>query len=62
MKGIGMFTGRIYESDERRTAQECVLCITDKQADDEEQIRIRYTELRIRCQDCYGCPEAQKML
>lgn len=59
MKRLGMYTGHIYdESDE--LPEECCMCITDEEANDEAYIRRHIAINFIGCRTCLACPIAMK--
>ena len=60
MKGVGLYTGRIYDNKEREHAQECCHVVTDKQASDEKYLRDMHMDDLLFCILCCGCPEAKK--
>lgn len=60
MKRLGKFSGKIYEYDEIKTIEECCLCITDEQANDEEFISNYRSKSLLDCIGCNGCPLSNK--
>ncbi|WP_099467785.1 hypothetical protein [Konateibacter massiliensis] len=61
MKRLGMFSGKIY-SEEDKTMNECSLCITEKQANDNEYISKKKEENLSKCGGCFGCPMSNMMI
>ncbi len=60
MKGLGMFSGRVYHDDESRlNAKECCHVITDEQADDEAWIAKQHAIDIMECINCMGCDESR---
>lgn len=59
MKRLGKYTGKIYTEDKIFNMEECGVCITDEQAEDEEWISIHHLSDLIECIKCCGCPTAQ---
>lgn len=60
MKRFGKYSGRIYEENEVYTMEECGVCITDKQAKDEEWVSKHHVDDLMECITCCGCPLAQR--
>lgn len=60
MKGLGFYTGKIYDDDQRHSAKECCHCITDQQASDDEWIREQHLKDIASCLFCNGCPESNR--
>ena len=56
MKRLGKLTGRIYEENEIYDMEECGICITDEQANDEKWIKQHHTKDLTDCDNCRGCP------
>lgn len=60
MKRLGKYSGQIYEEKEVSTMEECGVCITDEQANDEEWIKVHHVGDLVDCLGCGGCPMSQK--
>lgn len=60
MKGLGMFTGRVYTEEQRHKAEECCHVITDQQAEDTSWLKVQHVNDLCHCLFCNGCPESQK--
>lgn len=60
MKRLGKYSGRIYEESEVSTMEECGVCITDEQANDEQWIKSQHARDLVDCLGCGGCPMFQK--
>ena len=52
MKRLGKLTGRIYEENEIHDMEECGICITDEQANDEKWIKQRRAKDLTDCANC----------
>lgn len=63
MKRLGMFTGRIYDSNIKISEiEECCLQIPDEMVDNEEYMKKKKLENTIKCEGCKGCPEVLKYI
>lgn len=60
MKRLGKYSGKIYKEDEVSTMEECGVCITDEQANDEQWIKSRHARDIVDCLGCGGCSMFQK--
>lgn len=60
MKRLGKYSGGIYEENEVHTMEECGVCITDKQAKDEEWVSKHHVDDLMECITCCGCSLAQR--
>ncbi len=60
MKRLGKFSGRMYEENEAEKMEECGVCISDEQANDEEWISNRHLKDLMDCVKCFGCPMARR--
>lgn len=60
MKRLGKYTGKIYEENEVEQMQECGVCVSDEQANDEKYINEHHLQDLKDCVTCCGCPMAQK--
>ena len=56
MKRLGKLTGRIYEENKIHEMEECGICITDEQANDEKWMKQRRAKDLTDCANCRGCP------
>lgn len=56
MKRLGKLTGRIYEENEIHDMEECGICITDEQANNEKWIKQHHAKDLADCANCRGCP------
>ena len=54
---LGLYTGKVYKSDEMKTMQECGVAISNEA--DENYIRRRRAADFATCMSCKGCPESQ---
>lgn len=57
---LGKYSGKLYTEDEVKNMQECGVCISDEQANNEEWINERHLQDLKDCVICCGCPMAQK--
>lgn len=61
MKRLGMYSGRIYDSDyDKSQIEECCICIPDFMADDKEWIANQHSKHIGQCSNCFGCPLSNK--
>ena len=57
---LGKYSGKIYSEEEAKNMQECGVCISDEQANNEEWVNKRHLQDLRGCVTCCGCPMAQK--
>lgn len=57
---LGKYSCKLYIEDEVKNMQECGVCISDEQANNEEWINERHLQDLKDCVTCCGCPMAQK--
>ena len=61
MKRLGMYSGKIYESDyDVNQIEECCLCISDEEANNKEWIANKHSEHVGECSNCFSCPLSNK--
>lgn len=59
MKRLGMFSGKVYEESEVKNMNECGVCITDEEANDDNFITNHHMKDLMHCVNCFGCPRAK---
>ena len=57
---LGKYSGKLYTEDEVKNMQECGVCISDEQANNEKWINEQHLHDLKDCIPCCGCPMAQK--
>ena len=62
MKRLGKFSGKIYNEEEIKNMEECGLCISDSEANDEMFIQNRHIKDLKDCLKCFSCPLSQKTI
>lgn len=62
MKRLGKYSGKVYNSNEINSMDECGIMITDEQAADKEVISKIHINNFIHCAYCLGCPTAKNII
>lgn len=57
---LGKYSGKIYTEDKAKYMQECGVCISDEQANNEEWINDHHLQDLKYCVTCCGCPMARE--
>lgn len=60
MARLGKYSGQIYEDNEIDIMQECGVCISDEQKEDDDWISQHHLKDLMDCVKCCGCPLAQR--
>lgn len=60
MARLGKFSGKVYQENEYEQMEECVVCITDEQANDEKWISEHHIKDLMDCIKCFSCPMSRR--
>lgn len=59
MLRLGKWDGKIYTEEEVDTMNQCGVCITEEQSQDEDFIKNKHVNDLLECCQCFGCPKSQ---